>query len=202
MATTQLAKWGNSLALRIPRALADGAELKEGDPVRVSVTPNRNQVLFRLKDIQLVSRLIEATFPNYKQIIPTSHTTRVNISTRDFQNATRVAALFARDASNIVRLQMTAGEELTPGRVVVAATATDVGDTVASIDAIVEGENAQIAFNAKYLQDVLGVLGTAQLTLELTSPSRPGVVRPVGAEGYTYVIMPMHVTTAARPAGH
>jgi len=178
------------------RALQELARIlgDQEEPVRISATPNRSQVLFQLKNVELVSRLIEASFPNYQQIIPTSHATRVNISTKDFQSAIRIASFFARDASNIVRLQVTAGEELTPGRVVVQATAADVGDTVAGIDAVVEGDSTQIAFNAKYLSDVLGIIATAQVSLELASPSRPGVIRPVGAEGYTHVIMPMHVT--------
>lgn len=187
----------DNLDIIVPaRALQELARIlgDQEEPVSISVTPNRNQVLFHLKDVDLVSRLIEATFPNYQQIIPTTHATRIIINTKEFQSAVRIASLFARDSSNIVRLSISAGEELTPGRVVVAAAAVDVGDTIAGIDAVVEGENAQIAFNAKYLSEVLAVITTAQVSMELASPSRPGVVRPVGAEGYVHVIMPMHVT--------
>ncbi len=189
--------FAESMDIIVPaRALQELARIlgDQEEPVRITVTPNRSPVLFRLKDVELFSRLIEASFPNYQQIIPTSHATRVIVDTRKFQNAIRIASFFARDASNIVRLQVTAGEELTPGRVVVAATATDVGDTVAGIDSIVEGDATQIAFNAKYLSEVLGVLDTEQVSLEFSSPSRPGVFKPIGVEGYTHVIMPMHVT--------
>jgi DNA polymerase-3 subunit beta len=172
----------------LARVLSDQEE-----PVRVSVTANRGQVLFQLKNVEIVSRLIEANFPNYKQIIPTSYTTRVVLSTKEFQNAIRIASFFARDANNIVKLQVANGEAGEPGRVVVAATATDVGDTVAGIDAVVEGDSTQIAFNSKYLADALGVLSSQQIALECTSPARPGVLRPVGVEGYTYVVMPMHL---------
>lgn len=171
------------------RILAD-----QDDPIGISVTANRSQMLFHMKDVELVTRLIEASFPNYQQIIPTSFATKVTISTKEFQSATRIASFFVRDASNTVKLSITPGGELTPGRVLVAAAATDVGDTVAGIDAIVEGESAQIAFNAKYLSDALAVMDASQVGLELTSPSRPGLIRPVGTDGYTYVIMPMHVT--------
>jgi DNA polymerase-3 subunit beta len=170
----------------------------QSEPIEVAVTPNRSQVLFRLKKVEIVSRLIEATFPNYQQIIPTTSATRVTINTKDFLSAARIASFFARDSSNIVRLQITPGQELTPGRVLVTATAADVGDTVGGIDATIEGEPAQIAFNSKYLSDVLGVVDTEKVKLEVTSASRPGVLRPIGAEGYTHVIMPMHVTTTSR----
>ena len=173
----------------LARVLGDQSE-----PVQAAVTPNGSHVIFKLDCVELVSRLIEASFPNYQQIIPASHTTRVLVATKEFQNAIRIASFFVRDANNIVRLQVSRGEEPAPGRIVVAANATDVGDTVAGIDAIVEGDETQIAFNAKYLGDVLGVLTAPQIALELTSPARPGVVKPVGIDGYAYVVMPMHVT--------
>src|SRR5206468_1698195 len=130
----------------------------EDESLRINVTPNRSQVLFSLANVQLVSRLIEGTFPNYRQIIPTKHTTRVVVNTKEFLGATKIASFFARDSANIVRLQATPGEELAPGKLTVAATAAEVGDTVGGIDAAVEGDEAQIAFNAKYLTDVLSVL--------------------------------------------
>ena len=166
----------------------------EEEAIEVCVAPNRGHVLFHTSNVDLVSRLIDANFPPYGQIIPSRYNTRVLISTADFQKATKIAALFARDAANIVRLQLVPGEEdLQPGRLTVSAAATDVGDNATELDAIVEGNATQIAFNAKYLLDVLGVLGTGQMALEVTSPSSPGVLKPVGDDTYVHVIMPMHV---------
>jgi len=164
------------------------------EPLQITVTPNRSQVLFRLPNVQLVSRLIEGTFPNYRQIIPGKHTTRVVVSTKEFLGATKIASYFARDSANIVRLHAKPGEEIAPGQLTVAATAAEVGDTTGGIDAVIEGEEAQIAFNAKYLTDVLSVMDAQQVALEITTPSSPGVVRPSSENGaYTHVIMPMHV---------
>jgi DNA polymerase-3 subunit beta len=185
------------VAIIVPaRALTELSRIIGGveeELLQINVTPNRSQVLFRLPNVQLVSRLIEGAFPNYQQIIPTKHTTRVVVSTKEFLSATRIASFFARDSANIIRLQATPGADLTPGRLTVAATAAEVGDTVGGIDAVIEGDEAQIAFNAKYLTDVLSVLDASQVALEVTTPSSPGVVRPSGAEDYTHVIMPMHV---------
>jgi len=75
----------------------------------------------------------------------------------------------------------------------VSARSEEVGDDVGEIDAMVEGEEAKIAFNGKYLTDVLGVLGEAQVALEATNPSSPGVIRPVGVDNYIHVVMPMFV---------
>ncbi|TAK24921.1 MAG: DNA polymerase III subunit beta [Chloroflexota bacterium] len=180
---------------RLIQHTAEVVDGGDGDPpkLQINVTPNRNQVLFRMTDVQLVSRLIEGAFPNYQQIIPKSHTTRVIVSTKEFLGATRIASYFARDSANIVRLHATPGVDVAPGQLQIAATAAEVGDTAGSIDAAIEGEDAQIAFNAKYLSDVLGVIDAAQVALEVTGPSSPGVIRPLGTEGYTHVIMPMHV---------
>lgn len=178
------------------RALHEIARIAGGEeePVLVAITPNRSQILFHMKNVELVSRLIEGTFPNYNQIIPPRYATRTVVSTQDFLKATRIASFFARDASNIVKLQIEPGDELAPGKVTVSANSAETGDTVSAIDAVVEGDNAQIAFNAKYLADVLGVLNCAQVALETNSPSSPGVIKPVGADNYTHVIMPMHTS--------
>jgi len=165
----------------------------EEEPVKITINPNGSQVLFRLKDVEMVSQLIQGAFPNYTQLIPQSYVTRAEIGLSDFLKATRTASIFAREGSAIVRLQITPGEELAPGKVVLSARAEEVGDNVGEVDAIVEGEEAKIAFNNKFLADVLGVLHEDKVFLETTNPSSPGVIRPVGTENYIHVVMPMFV---------
>jgi len=75
----------------------------------------------------------------------------------------------------------------------VSARSEEIGDDVGELDAIVDGEEAKIAFNGKYLIDVLSVLSEEQVALETTSPSSPGVLKPVGDENYVHVVMPMFV---------
>jgi len=163
------------------------------EAVEITVNPNKSQALFRLKDIELVSQLVQGTFPNYAQLIPQSYNTRVVVDVAAFLRAAKTAAIFARDGSGIVRLVITPGEELTPGRITIAARSEEIGDDVGEIDAVVEGEEAKIAFNGKYLIDVLGVLRESQVALETTNPSSPGVIRPVGVDNYIHVVMPMFV---------
>lgn len=161
------------------------------------VTPNRSQVLFHTEHIDLVSRLIEGTFPNYRQIIPAEHATRAIVETKEFAGIVKSAALFARDSSNITRIKVNAGgsDGLEPGAVTVEATAEDLGDNVGTVNAAVNGPDLQIIFNVKYLADVLTVIDTSEVALEVTSANKPGVIRPVGrdVDEYTYVIMPMHI---------
>ena len=80
-----------------------------------------------------------------------------------------------------------------PGRLLVTARAEEVGNNEGEIDAMVTGEEAKIAFNSRYLQDVLNVLTTDRVAIETSSPSAPGVLRPVGDDRYVHVVMPMFV---------
>jgi len=165
----------------------------EEEPIEVTINPQRSQVLFLLKDVEMVSQLIQGAFPNYTQLIPQSYVTRAEMSLSEFAKATRTASIFAREGSAIVRLLIVPGEELAPGRIVLSARAEEVGDNVGEVDATVEGEEARIAFNSKYLSDVLGVLRQDRVVLEISSPSSPGVIRPVGVDNYVHVVMPMFV---------
>ena len=160
--------------------------------VEFMVTPSSNQALFRVEDVEIVSSLIAGNFPNYNQLIPQSHTTRVVLNSDDFLRATRTAAIFARDGSGIIRLQMGAGEEDAPGHLTVSSRAEEVGDNEGQLGAKVEGEDAKIAFNSKYLTDVLDVL-SGDVAMEVSSPSSPGVLKPVEGDDYVHVVMPMFV---------
>jgi DNA polymerase-3 subunit beta len=167
------------------------------EPVQIAITENRSQILFHLANTDVVSQLIDGNFPDYNQILPKSFTTRTVMNTNDLQSAVRAAAVFAREASNIVRLniQPAAGPttEMGAGKVVVAATSAETGDNVGEIDAQVNGDPVEIAFNARFLGDVLSVLHAPQVMLETSSPASPGVVKPVGRDDFTHVIMPMHI---------
>ncbi|MCK4315325.1 MAG: DNA polymerase III subunit beta, partial [Anaerolineae bacterium] len=89
--------------------------------------------------------------------------------------------------------QPLAHHELAPGHVIISATSAETGDDVSELDASIEGEEIEIAFNVKYLLDVLAVIGAPQVALYTTTASSPGVIRPVGDVDFTYVIMPMHL---------
>ncbi|MBT9148953.1 MAG: DNA polymerase III subunit beta [Dehalococcoidia bacterium] len=162
------------------------------DPVELTIDPQRKQILFRLKNVEIVSQLIQGTFPNYNQLIPQSYTTRAVVNVEEFLRATRSASIFARDGSGIVRLFMTRSA-VEPSRITISARAEEVGDNLGEIEAVIEGDEAKIAFNSKYLMDVFSVMEDEQVVLEITNPSSPGVFRPMGDGDWIQVIMPMFV---------
>ena len=177
------------------RALAELNRLlpEETEPVEMTFNATRTQALFKLKNIELVAQLLQGTFPNYSQLIPDSHDSRAVVDVADFLRETRIASIFARDGSGIIRIQCLAGEELAPGKMTISARAEEIGDNMGEIDAAVEGDAAKIAFNSKYLQDFLQVLDGGRVALETNGPSKQGVLRPVGDDSYVHVVMPMFV---------
>ena len=163
------------------------------DPVKMTFNASKTQVLFALKDVELVAQLIQGTFPDYSRLVPKEWGSRAVVEVRDFLQETKIASIFARDGSGIVRVTFQAGEDGAPGRMTIAARAEEIGDNQGELDAQVEGEPAKIAFNGRYLQDVLQVLDGGRVALETTGPSQPGVIRPLENDNYVHVVMPMFV---------
>jgi DNA polymerase III subunit beta len=160
-------------------------------PIEIVLAQARNQILFHLEGIDLVSRLIDGQFPNYQQVLPQSHTTRAVLDREELLRAVRPAALIAHESANIVKLQI---ESNGHAGITVSANA-EVGDHVGQVEAAVEGDGTTIAFNARYLADVLTNVDAEQFALELNGPLSPGVFKPVGDDRYVHVVMPVRTTS-------
>ena len=193
--TMALDEEADERAVIVPaRALGELGRLLSDVEGSVTLTFNSagTQVQFDLGHAKLVAQLIQGTFPNYDQLIPKETGTRTEVSVSELTRETRIASIFARDGSGIVRLIGTPAEN-GPGRLQINARAEEVGDNEGEIDAIVDGDEAKIAFNSRYLMDVLGVIDSDRAIIETSSPSSPGVLRPVGDDAFVHVVMPMFV---------
>ncbi len=177
------------------KALVELARISgdQEDPVEITFPPTLNQILFHLSNTDLVVQLIDLQFPDYEQIIPKRYNTRAVVGTTEMLKAGRAANIFAREAANTARLHIVPGEELKPGYIKVAARSDETGDNEGELDATVEGDEMEIAFNVRYLLDVLSVADTPQIALETSSPSSPGVIKLIGDDDFIHVIMPMHI---------
>ncbi len=153
----------------------------------------RGQVVFRMKEVEVVSQLIDGTFPDYQQIIPRSYKSRTILSTPALLKACKQAEIFAREGSNVARLDIKSSGDLEPGMVEISAQAEETGSNETVVAATVEGIGLLIAFNVKYLREVLEVVKSPNVALETTAPNAPGVIRPVGDDNFLHVIMPMHL---------
>jgi len=178
------------------RALAELARIaSDGDQMIQMVFPKeRGQVVFRLKDIELSSQLIDGTFPDYEQIIPRGYKSRTLVSTASLLKACKQAEIFAREGSNVARLNIKAGSsEMEPSEVEISAQSEETGSNETIVEATVDGIGLLIAFNVKFLREVLEVIKTPNVAIETTAPNAPGVIRPVGDDSFLHVIMPMHI---------
>ncbi len=158
----------------------------------VVLPQERSQVLFRLPDVDVVTQLIEGSFPDWRQIIPRDLPTRTIVSTADLLRACQRADIFAREANHTVRLSMEPQDGMV-GILRVRATASETGENEVIVDASIEGDGMEIAFNARYLIEVLNVIHTDRVEIGTSRPDKPGVIRPVGDSTFTHVIMPMHI---------
>ena len=150
------------------RALQEVSRLigSQEQPIEFTVTPSKSQALFRLDNIEIVTQLIQGTFPNYSQLIPKSYEeavaetgadpenqqpvpTRAVVNLEEMLRATRTASIFARDGSGIVRVHISGGSDDAPGKLAILSRAEEVGENQGEVDAQVEGDEGKIAFNSQ-----------------------------------------------------
>ena len=176
------------------RALSELARLaSDGEKeVRLVLPSGRGQAIFSLKDAELSTLLIDGTYPDYKVIIPRSFKTTAILSTSGFLKACKQAEIIAREGNNVVRLNIQPGQDA-PGQVEITAQNEETGSSEIQVDANVEGPPLVIAFNVRFLREVLDVIKTSSIALETNANNTPGRIRPVGDEDYQHVIMPMHL---------
>lgn len=173
--------------IELSRIATDNSET-----IKMVIPKGRGQVIFHLPNIEMASQLIDANFPDFKLIIPQSCKTRTILPTSALLKACRQAEVIARDSNNVIRLEIINNEN-EPGRVEVQATSEETGASEIILDASVDGPPLPIAFNVRFLREVLDVIKTPNVVIETTSNNSPGVIKPVNDDDFLHVIMPMHL---------
>lgn len=146
-----------------------------------------NSAVFEKDGLTLTMQLLEGQFPDYQQVIPSSFTKRVIVPRQKLADALKRTSLLSPDKAQGVRL------DLSGNVLALSANNPDLGEAREEIDVDYEGEPLKIGFNFRYLIDVLAVLDTDKVELQLTDPLSPGVIAPIGEEGYRAIIMPMRL---------
>lgn len=146
------------------------------------------QLCIRVGETEIITRQVDGQYPNYEKIIPQGHTTRATIDTQGLLRAVRSASIFARDSANVVRLHTSKTS------VIVSANAPQVGEGAVEIDAKTEGEEGGgIAFNSRFLSDLLAVFPGDEVVLEMAGSLSPGVFRSPTDPAFLHIIMPVRV---------
>jgi DNA polymerase III subunit beta len=171
------------------RALRELARIIAAESVQeVEIALPRNQVVFGAGEVLLSSRLIEGQFPSWRQLIPESFEHEVRLPREELLEITRrISQLAQRNAP--LRFAFVEGE------LTVAAETPDIGDAAESMPAPYSGEPLEIAFNPQFLVEGIESVGSEELAVQLSSPLRPGLLRPVDGEDFSYLVMPIRLNT-------
>ena len=161
-----------------------------GDEELISIylIEDKNQVMFRVGDIDLISRLIDGEFPEYKQIIPTGYKTKSEINREDFLNSLKVVNIIAR---SVLGNKMILDIDSKGDKISLSATQADLGKNESHFPCKVEGEDLKIAFSSKLLTDILNHVDSDELVFECSEAVRPGVFKIKGDEEVVHLVMPM-----------
>lgn len=179
---------GTPVSVIVPaRALQEVLRLLGSSEDPVDIVIGESQILFSNGRVELVSRLIEGQFPAYERVIPQDSSKHMVINRQQFYDAVRRASIVARAESNKIILRSV------DSTLTISAETGDVGKAYEEIPVSLEGDTVEIAFNAEYLQDVLGVLDTETVELGMAGPLNPGLLTANGEPDYQYVVMPMQM---------
>jgi DNA polymerase III subunit beta len=159
--------------------------LEDLDSVELSLS--KNQIAFSGNATYLTSRIIDGTFPDYRQIIPKNRTTEVVALKQDLISTLKTAHIFA-DKFNKITLAIYPSAK----KAEVITKNADVGENVNTFDASLSGEDVQMSFNYKYITDCFQSIETDSVALEFSSNTRPLVIKGVGDSSFTYLAMPMN----------
>ena len=182
---------GGDLDLLVPvrainEVLKARAEEKEEKEIHMS-KPLDGQLSFSIGDTEIRTRLIDGDYPNFRKIIPSKYNTRVFVEKDSLARAVKSAAIFARDSANIVRLQI-GGQSIT-----VSANAPQIGEDEVEVEAKIEGEGGEMAFNSRFLLDFLSNFPEEEVVFEMTGSLNPGVFKSAKDDTYLHIIMPVRV---------
>ncbi len=162
----------------------------EGD---LKIYFSSNQVMFEYyseeiknNEIQVVSRLIEGEYPNYKEIIPCTYKTQIILNRDDFLNHIKTASLFSGKI-NEIKLKINPSKK----EIEVFSESPDLGRHQSFLPAKIKGEKTDISFNYRFLIDGISQIRSAEVVFELNGDSGPAVLKPVGDDSYLYVVMPI-----------
>lgn len=164
-------------------SILDG--MKEDDEVTIVIS--KNQIMFSVGPVELISRLIEGQFPNYEQIIPKSSKTKVEFEVSALGLVLKRINIFAKENNNKIILKVS------DKKVIITTESTQYGEGEITMDTKIEGENNEIALNSQFLLDALGSIGKDKVVLEIGDKIAPVVLKPKDGKGYTHIIMPLKI---------
>lgn len=164
-------------------------EDQEEEKVQISTSDNQNQLIFKVGQTELSSRLIEGQFPAWEKIIPQKFITRFVLETDSLLKAVKLSSVFAKDSANITKIKTTK-----EGKIILSSATKELGEQQTDFDLQAEGEELEVAINSRYLIDVLANCQSSQISVEFSGALSPALFKPLGQEGLEYIIMPVRLS--------
>jgi len=172
--------------IRILSGLKENSDIGEGDD-EIKFYISDNQILFTIQSTELISRLIEGQYPDYKQIIPTNTKTSALINRADLIRAVKASSLFSKTSINDVNLDVPKNKN----QVVISSTSDQTGESIINLEANTSGEDNGVVVNYKYLLDGLNNIEGESVKIEVVDNNTPCLLRPEKDKSYLYIIMPI-----------
>jgi DNA polymerase III subunit beta len=187
LAEKELVKTNQEVKLLVPAsAMHDLLRILSDYEDEVVVTHDDQQVSFKAGDVELVTRLIEGNYPDYRKLVPQTFATSATLKRADFVNITKVSSLFARESAGSVTIAASESDK----QISIRSVASQLGENTASAEAKVKGE-ADITLNSRYVLDALNALPADEITFGFNGKLEPCVLKAANAKDYTHVIMPL-----------
>ena len=178
------------LKVIIPKkALIELAKLTAGSEEGLELSRDENHLYFEIQNRYLTSRMLAGQFPNYDLVLPKNNDKSITLNVEKITQAIKRAALMADERSHGVKVDLSAG------KLSITSQSADVGEAKEVIPLDYTGDSLSIGFNAQYVLDFLGVVGTNEVVFEFKDEQSPALLRPVGdgKSDYRYVVMPMRL---------
>ena len=161
------------------------------DDISVFMTKASNQVIFKMGNYQLTTTLTQGNFPDFNSLIPESNSTSCIIPKSNFKSAVRSLGVLAKDGNGIIRLEISGTHE--NQNLLMSSKTDELGENSVILEVNSSGDDSKIAFNSKYLSDVLEVIDSENVILEINGDSNPGLIKPENNSNYIHIVMPMFV---------
>jgi len=172
----------------VVRLISEDLGSSKDEKIEISTSEGQNQMIFKIGNSQLSSRLLEGQFPTWEKIIPTEFKNRTVVDRGELLKAIKLASVFAKDNSSIVKINTK------ESKLVITSEAKELGSQETDVDAQVEGEQILIAFNARFLIEALNATNASQVGIEFSGNLSPALIKPLGQEGLEYVVMPIRLS--------
>jgi DNA polymerase-3 subunit beta len=153
----------------------------------ITLTIGKNHILFAVGAVEFLTRLIEGTYPNYEQVVPADNKKIVSLNRNAFAKSLKMVSILSKERSSAVKV------DITPAELVISTSNPDLGDAKDEIAVQYTGDEMTIAYNAKYLLEVLSAMGSETIILRINEPLSPTLVMEEGKEDYKCVVMPMRL---------